>query len=108
MTLTDMVAGAVVYTLLLATTVQGQKRLGRSIPMPCAPCKAKSSSMAGLPALPIAIPFLAAALLAGIEAIASRSLGDTLAIITAIAVTVICGLLAAQAFPTPIVYWFGS
>ena len=64
--------------------------------------------MVALAALPVVIPFLAAALLVAAGMVLPRWLNDGLAITSALAVAVICVLLARQAHVQPIAYWLGG
>lgn len=61
-----------------------------------------------MPALPIAIPLLAAAILMALSHVLPRRLADSLAIAVASAVFLICGWLAWQSADEAIVYWFGG
>ncbi|HZU91840.1 MAG TPA: proton-conducting transporter membrane subunit, partial [Stellaceae bacterium] len=58
--------------------------------------------------LPVALPLLAAALLLVCERPLHGPKIDAVAVATAAATTVICGLLAWRAAPQPIVTWFGG
>ena len=58
--------------------------------------------------LPVAIPLLVAAVIAAAEPIMPRRLLDTVAILAAGAVAVICGLLLMRSGNGPLVYWFGG
>lgn len=64
--------------------------------------------MTSLIALPVAIPLLVAAIIAAAEPIVPRRLLDAIAILTAVAVAIICGLLLMRAANGPLVYWFGG
>jgi multicomponent Na+:H+ antiporter subunit D len=64
--------------------------------------------MTHLSALPIAVPFVVAALLVATGAAAPRWLLDGLAGITAVAVAVMCVLLAIHASRQPFAYWVGG
>ncbi|HEX3242872.1 MAG TPA: proton-conducting transporter membrane subunit [Solirubrobacterales bacterium] len=59
-------------------------------------------------ALPVAVPLIAAAVLAGTDFLRRRWLTDTIAIATAAGVTVLCAILLARAADGPIVYWLGE
>lgn len=61
-----------------------------------------------MPALPVVIPLLMAALLAALGNVLPRRLLDLLSILTAAAVTAICCLLLAHAQHATAVYWFGD
>lgn len=61
-----------------------------------------------LPALPIALPLLAAALLAGLRKQLPRAAADTIAIVTAAGNLLLCAALLAEAHSRTIVYWFGN
>ncbi len=61
-----------------------------------------------LPPLPLALPLLSAAVLAGFRKRLSRAAADSIAIAAAAANTVICWLLLAGAHGQTIVYWFGN
>ncbi len=58
--------------------------------------------------LPLIIPLLMAALLAATSPLTARRAVETLAIVTAAVVTILCALLLLQATRAPIVYWFGG
>src|SRR5919202_854934 len=65
--------------------------------------------MTVLPALPVALPLLVAAALAATAALVSRRrVADVLALVTAVAVTVLCVLLLVRSTGDTIVYWFGG
>ena len=49
--------------------------------------------MSPLPALAVAVPLLAAALLAGTEPVARRRFADVLSVAVALATTVLCAIL---------------
>jgi multicomponent Na+:H+ antiporter subunit D len=61
-----------------------------------------------LPPLPVAIPLLAAAILLGVPKSTRRLLVDAFALSAAIAVLVLCVMLAMKASGGRIVYWFGG
>jgi multicomponent Na+:H+ antiporter subunit D len=62
-----------------------------------------------LPPLTLAVPLLAAALLAGTQSLSERLLGEAVALTAAAATTVICGLEVALAVRHgEAVYWFGG
>jgi multicomponent Na+:H+ antiporter subunit D len=58
--------------------------------------------------LPIAVPLIAAALLAATDILHRRTLANVIALGTAAAVTVLCAILTFRAAAGPIVYWFGG
>src|SRR5512146_3313160 len=58
--------------------------------------------------LPVALPMLMAAFLAGAKKFIPRRAADLLTIFTTIAVGLICGALTYYTVPKPIVYWFGG
>ncbi|MBW4026481.1 MAG: NADH dehydrogenase [Acidobacteria bacterium] len=60
------------------------------------------------PALPVALPMLAAAAIAGVRRWLSRAVVDAVAILTAAANLVMCALLLTRSWDAPIVYWFGN
>jgi multicomponent Na+:H+ antiporter subunit D len=64
--------------------------------------------MTHLTALPIAVPLVVAAFLVATGTIAPRWLQDGLGVATAIAVGVMCGLLAFHASHQPFAYWVGG
>ncbi len=64
--------------------------------------------MTHLTALPVAVPFVVAALLVATGTVAPRWLQDGLALLTAAAVAAICVLLAAHASHEPFAYWVGG
>ena len=61
-----------------------------------------------LPSLPLALPLLMAALFAGTAKIMPERLRDSLAIVTAIIVTIVCIVLMQRSSNGAIVYWFGG
>lgn len=61
-----------------------------------------------MPALPIAIPLLAAAILMALSHALPRRVADSVAIAVALAVLLICGWLTWQSADEAIVYWFGG
>ncbi|HET6879028.1 MAG TPA: proton-conducting transporter membrane subunit, partial [Pirellulales bacterium] len=61
-----------------------------------------------MPALTIAIPLLAAAVLMALSKVAPRRLSDVVALAVTGAVLGLCLLLARRAVEGPIVYWFGG
>lgn len=61
-----------------------------------------------MPALPIAVPLLAAAVLMALSHVLPRRVADSLAIAVALAVFAICGWLTWRSADEPIVYWFGG
>ncbi len=61
-----------------------------------------------LPPLPVAIPLLAAAAIAGTRQFLSRAGADTLSILAAGCNLVVCALLLSQSLEKTIVYWFGG
>jgi len=61
-----------------------------------------------LPPLPVAIPFLVAAVLLISSPFIGRRVADVISTATALAVAVVCALLAWQATRMPIVYAFGG
>jgi len=58
--------------------------------------------------LPLIIPLLMAVFLTATSPLTRRRVVETLAIVTAAVVTVLCALLLLQATRAPIVYWFGG
>ncbi|HYN18888.1 MAG TPA: NADH-quinone oxidoreductase subunit E, partial [Actinomycetes bacterium] len=64
--------------------------------------------MDALPALPVALPLLVAAVLVGLAPVCPRRVADAAALATAAAVTVLCGALLAECLDGPVVYWFGG
>jgi multicomponent Na+:H+ antiporter subunit D len=61
-----------------------------------------------LPALPVAVPLLVAAVLVGLAPVCPRRLADTVALGTAAVVTVLCAALLVQSLDGLVVYWFGG
>src|SRR5438309_561007 len=61
-----------------------------------------------LPALPVAVPLLAAAFLAAVNRHVPRWLADTFALLASISTCAGCALLMLQSSPQTIVYWFGG
>jgi multicomponent Na+:H+ antiporter subunit D len=61
-----------------------------------------------LPALPVALPLLVAALLVGAGPFVRRRVADATAIATAAAATVVTALLLSRSATGPLVYWFGG
>jgi len=61
-----------------------------------------------LTALPVVVPFLAAALLVAIGSFSPRWLNDSLGLAAALAVACLCLLLANHAVPAPYAYWMGG
>ena len=61
-----------------------------------------------LPALPIAVPLLAAAFLAAVNRHVPRWMADTFALLASISTCAGCALLMLQSSPQTIVYWFGG
>jgi multicomponent Na+:H+ antiporter subunit D len=59
-------------------------------------------------ALPVAVPFIVAALLIATGPVLPRMLQDGLGIVTAIAVATMCVLLAAHTAHQPFAYWLGG
>ncbi len=64
--------------------------------------------MHALPALPVVIPLIGAALLAGLRKLLPRAVHDTLAICIALSNLLICSILLSHALQQTIVYWFGN
>jgi multicomponent Na+:H+ antiporter subunit D len=64
--------------------------------------------MTHLTALPIVVPFVVAAFLVATGTVLPRFLQDGLAIVTAVAVAVLCVLLAIHASHQPFAYWLGG
>ncbi|HEX4011867.1 MAG TPA: proton-conducting transporter membrane subunit [Solirubrobacteraceae bacterium] len=64
--------------------------------------------MAVLSSLPVVVPFMLAPLLVAVGAYAPRWSEDALAMVGAVAVLVICLLLAVHAGARPFVYWMGG
>jgi multicomponent Na+:H+ antiporter subunit D len=61
-----------------------------------------------LPALPVALPLLVAAILVGLGPICPRRLADTVALATAAVVAVLCAALLVRSLDGLVVYWFGG
>jgi multicomponent Na+:H+ antiporter subunit D len=61
-----------------------------------------------LPALPVAVPLLVAAVLVGLGHMIGRKACDTVALATAVAVAALCAALLARTAGGPVVYWFGG
>lgn len=61
-----------------------------------------------LPALPVVVPLLGAAALAGMRKVLPRAAYDTLAIAVAATNLVVCSLLLSHSLPQTVVYWFGN
>src|SRR5438477_2420400 len=61
-----------------------------------------------LPALPVAVPLLAAAFLAAVNRHVPRWLADTVALLASIATCVTCAFLMWQSAQQTIIYWFGG
>jgi multicomponent Na+:H+ antiporter subunit D len=61
-----------------------------------------------LPALPVALPLLMAALLSALRSYVSRAVIDTLALLTSACSVADCLLLLIRAHEHTIVYWFGN
>src|SRR5438132_635557 len=61
-----------------------------------------------LPALPVAVPLLAAALLAAVNRHVPRWMADTFALLASISTCAGCALLMIQSSSQTIVYWFGG
>jgi multicomponent Na+:H+ antiporter subunit D len=61
-----------------------------------------------LPALPVALPLLVAAVLVGLAPVCPRRVADSAALATAAVVTVLCLVLLADSLDGPVVYWFGG
>ena len=64
--------------------------------------------MDALPALPVALPLLVAAVLVGLAPVCPRRVADTAAVATAAVVSVLCLALLAECLDGPVVYWFGG
>jgi multicomponent Na+:H+ antiporter subunit D len=64
--------------------------------------------MSHLAALPVVVPFLGASLLVACGSFAPRWLNDGVGGASAIAVTVLCALLAVHASGSPFAYWLGD
>jgi multicomponent Na+:H+ antiporter subunit D len=58
--------------------------------------------------LAVAVPLIAAGVLAGTASIASRLFADLVSVATAAATTVICAILLAHSGQHEVVYWFGG
>jgi len=58
--------------------------------------------------LAVAIPLLAAGVLAGTASMASRWFADVVSLVTAAAVTTLCAILLAHSGKHEVVYWFGG
>ncbi|SER10201.1 multisubunit sodium/proton antiporter, MrpD subunit [Faunimonas pinastri] len=58
--------------------------------------------------LPVVLPLLAAAFLLGADKILPKRAPDLLALVVAVAVAVVCAMLAARSWDTPLTYWFGG
>ncbi len=63
---------------------------------------------AALPPLPVALPLLAAAVIAGLRQWLSRAAADTLAIAAAGVNLLLCAFLLRHSLDNTIVYWFGG
>ena len=63
---------------------------------------------AGLPALPVAVPLLAAAVVASLRQWLSRAAADAIGILAAAANLVLCCLLFSRSLHGTIVYWMGG
>src|SRR5438067_5316654 len=61
-----------------------------------------------LPALPVAVPLLAAAFLAAVNRHVPRWMADAFALLASISTCAGCTLLMLQSSPQTIVYWFGG
>jgi multicomponent Na+:H+ antiporter subunit D len=61
-----------------------------------------------MPALPVAIPFIAAAVLVASGAFLPRLVSDLSAVITALAVAALCAVLLHRSAHQPIAYWMGG
>ena len=61
-----------------------------------------------LPALPVVVPLLGAAALAGMRKVLPRAAHDTLAIAVAATNLLVCSLLLSHALRQTVVYWFGN
>ena len=64
--------------------------------------------MSHLAALPVVVPFLVAPLLVAIGTVAPRRLEDSLALLAALTVFVLCVLLAIHSSHQPFAYWVGG
>jgi multicomponent Na+:H+ antiporter subunit D len=58
--------------------------------------------------LPVGVPLAGAAVLTALAWRARRRIVEPVALLIAIAVTIVCGLLLLRALDTPFVYWFGA
>jgi multicomponent Na+:H+ antiporter subunit D len=58
--------------------------------------------------LAVAVPLIAAGVLAGTASIASRMFADLVSVATAVATTVMCAVLLAHSGHHEVVYWFGG
>jgi multicomponent Na+:H+ antiporter subunit D len=61
-----------------------------------------------LPALPVAVPLLVAAVLVGLGHVIGRKAADAVALATALVVALLCAALLARTAAGPVVYWFGG
>jgi multicomponent Na+:H+ antiporter subunit D len=61
-----------------------------------------------LPALPVAVPLLVAAVLVGLGHVIRRKAADAVALATAVVVAALCAALLARTAGGPVVYWFGG
>jgi multicomponent Na+:H+ antiporter subunit D len=61
-----------------------------------------------LPALPVAVPLLVAAVLVGLGHMLGRKACDAVALATAVVVAGLCAALLARTAGGPVVYWFGG
>ncbi|MBV9918417.1 MAG: hypothetical protein JO153_18110, partial [Solirubrobacterales bacterium] len=64
--------------------------------------------MTHLSALPLVVPFLAGPLLVAVGSFAPRIFNDALSVLSALAVTTLCVLLAVHAGSEPFAYWMGG
>ncbi|HVV70768.1 MAG TPA: proton-conducting transporter membrane subunit, partial [Verrucomicrobiae bacterium] len=64
--------------------------------------------MTWLISLPVALPLLVAAVLVGLAPVCRRWVADSLGILTAGVVAIICGLLLVHSWQGTLVYWFGG
>ena len=64
--------------------------------------------MSDLAPLAVAVPLIAAGVLAGTASIASRLFADVVSVATAAATTVFCAILLAHSGRHEVVYWFGG
>lgn len=64
--------------------------------------------MTALAALPVAVPFIAAAVLVAVGSLAPRWSNDTIGTAVAVAVLAMCVLLTRDASSHPFVYWLGG